>query len=84
MLFRIRVFLWTIAAELEYYLYPWVDEKPPQDLIQRYNLPESNFDKNLHYDWLKSHDEKINKVEENIIALYDEIHKLNVAIGTHD
>ena len=38
----------------------------------------------LNYDWLKSHDEKINKLEENMISLYKEIHKLNVAIGTHD
>ena len=38
---------------------------------------------NLNYDWLKSHDEKINKLEENMIGAYEQIHKLHVELGTH-
>ena len=84
MLFRIRVFLWTIAAELEYRLYPWVEEAPPQDVAQKYNLPEPDFDKNLHYDWLKSHDEKISRLQTEMIYIQKEIHKLNVELQTND
>ena len=84
MLFRIRVFLWTIVAELEYLLYPWVDEKPPEDLAQKYNLPESSYEQNLHYDWVKSNGEKINRLQEEMIWVQKEIHKLNVVLKTHD
>jgi hypothetical protein len=84
MLFRIRVFLWTIVAELEYLLYPWVDEKPPEDLAQKYNLPESSYEQNLHYDWVKSNSEKINRLQKEMIWVQKEIHKLNVVLKTHD
>ena len=84
MLFNLRVFLWTIVAELEYKLYPWTEEKPPEGVAQRYNLPESTFDQNLHYDWLKSHDDKIARLQTEMIWITQEIHKLNVEIGTHD
>ena len=84
MLFNLRVFLWTIAAELEYHLYPWKDEQPPEDLSQKYNLPESTFDKNLHYDWIQSHDQKISRLQEEMIWVQQEIHKLNVELKTHD
>ena len=84
MLFRIRVFLWTIVAELEYLLYPWVDEKPPENVVQKYNLPESSYEQNLHYDWVKSNGEKIARLQEEMIWVQQEIHKLNVELKTHD
>lgn len=84
MLFRIRVFLWSIVAELEYQLYPWTDEKPPIDVAKKYNLPESDFDKNLHYDWIQSHDQKIARLQEEMIWVHKELHKLNVELKTHD
>ena len=84
MLFRIRVFLWTIVAELEYLLYPWVDEKPPENVAQKYNLPESSYEQNLHYDWVKSNGEKIARLQEEMIWVQQEIHKLNVELKTHD
>ena len=84
MLFSIRVFLWTIVAELEYRLYPWVEEAPPQDIAKKYNLPETNPEQNLNYDWLKSHDEKIARLQEEIIWVQKEIHKLNIELETHD
>ena len=84
MLFRLRVFLWTIAAELEYHLYPWKEENPPEDTIQKYNLPESSYEKNLHYDWIQSHDQKISRLQEEMIWVQKEIHKLNVKFKTHD
>lgn len=84
MLFNLRVFLWTIVAELEYILYPWKEEKPPEDVAQKYNLPEANYDKNLHYDWIQSHDQKIARLQEEMIWVQQEIHKLNVELKTHD
>lgn len=81
LLHEIRVLIWGIVAELEYILYPWKNKNPPQDIVSRYNLNdssdyESTYDSNFHYDWLKSHDEKLNKIEEDIIQIYKEIHKL--------
>ena len=84
MLFKIRVFFWSIVAELEYILYPWKEESPPEDLAQKYNLPETNIEENLSFDWLKSHDEKISRLQEEMIWIQNEIHKLNVELKTHD
>jgi uncharacterized protein (DUF433 family) len=84
MLFNLRVFLWTIIAELEYILYPWKEENPPEDIAQKYNLSNTNLEQNLNYDWLKSHDEKIERIQEEIIWIKNEIHKLNIELKTHD
>ena len=84
MLFNLRVFLWTIIAELEYILYPWKEESPPEDLAKKYNLPETNIEENLSFDWLKSHDEKISRLQKEMIWVQNEIHKLNVKLETHD
>jgi len=84
MIFSLRVFLWTIVAELEYYLYPWKDQNPPEDVSHRYNLPSIDFDNSFNYDWLKSHDEKISRLQDEIICIQQEIHKLNVKTKTHD
>jgi hypothetical protein len=78
MIRKLRIILWHVVAELEYILYPWKDEdRPSAQTISKYNLPEESFDEKLNYDWLKSHDEKINKLEQNIIELFDRINKLN-------
>ena len=84
MLFSLRVFLWSIVAELEYILYPWKDKDPPEETAQKYNLPNSSFEQNLNYDWLKSHDEKIGRLQEEMIWVQKEIHKLNLELKTHD
>jgi hypothetical protein len=83
MLFNLRVFLWAIIAELEYILYPWKEENPPEGIAQKYNLPNVNLEQNINYDWLKSHDEKIERLQEEIIWVQKEIHKLNVELKTH-
>ena len=84
MFFNLRVLLWSIVAELEYILYPWKEESPPEEIAQKYNLPETNLVQNLSYDWLKSHDEKIARLQEEIIWVQKEIHKLNIELETHD
>ena len=74
MIKTIRIFLWQIAAELEYHLYPWKDDsKPPEEIIRKYNLSETPFNENLHYDWLKSHDDKINRLQDEIIYVQQQI-----------
>ena len=83
-LFRLRVFLWSIVAELEYILYPWKEKSAPEEIAQKYNLPTTNVDQNLTYDWLKSHDEKISRLQKEIIWVQKEIHKLNIELETHD
>jgi len=85
MFFKIRVFLWSIAAELEYFLYPWTEETPPKEITKKYNLPiEIDYDKNFYYDWIKSHEEKISRLQQEMIWTQKEIHKLNLELKTHD
>jgi len=83
MLFNLRVFLWSIVSELEYRLYPWTEENPPEDVAKKYNLPEQTSN-NLYYDWIQSHDQKISRLQEEMIWIQKEIHKLNIELNTHD
>tara|TARA_B100000214_G_scaffold374249_1_gene356470 strand:- start:55 stop:312 length:258 start_codon:yes stop_codon:yes gene_type:complete len=74
----IHIWLWGIIAELEHTLYPWKTNNPPDWAVERYNLDHGieEDENSLYYEWIKSHDQKINKVEENIINLYKEIELL--------
>ena len=80
MFFSFRVFIWGIVCELEYVLYPWKTSTPPQWAIDRYNLDNGllceEYEKDMYYDWLKCQEQKIQKIEENIIYLANEINKL--------
>ena len=82
MIRSLRIWLWGIVAELEYQLYPWKTSDPRSNVAQKYNL-DSDYSSNLNYDWLKAHDEKINKLEENMITVFKEIHKLHVEMETY-
>ena len=84
MIHSIRVWLWGIVSELEYHLYPWKTINPPQCVIDKYNLVEPNFEKNFNDDWLKSHEDKISRLQKEMIWVTQEIHKLNVELKTHD
>ena len=76
--------MWSIIAELEYHLYPWKDKNPPEEISQKYNLPETNYDTNLYLDWIQSHDQKISRLQKEMIWVQQEIHKLNVELKTND
>jgi len=78
MIRKLRIILWHIVAELEYILYPWKDEDcPSAQTISKYNLPEESYDDRLYYyDWIKSQDQKIQKMEEDIIFLINTINKI--------
>ena len=82
MIHKLRVLLWGIVAELEYLLYPWKSSTPPQWFINRYNLDngirydEDEYEQDMYYEWLRFQDQKIQKIEENIIFLVKEMDKL--------
>jgi len=76
---RFHIWLWGIVMDLEDMLYPWKTKDPPDWAIERYNLDHGIKDQvedSIYYGWIQSHDQKLNKVEENIINLYKEIELL--------
>jgi|TARA_R100000479_G_scaffold175725_1_gene127540 hypothetical protein len=75
----IQIWLWSIVMDLEDMLYPWKVKDPPNWAVERYNLDHGIRDQvedSIYYGWIRSHDQKINKVEEHIINLYKEIELL--------
>ncbi len=82
MIRELQISLWSWVAELEYRLYPWKTSTPPAWAVERYNIDSTFSDDHdldndsLHYDWLKSHDDKINRLQTEMIWVRDEIHKL--------
>jgi|TARA_Y100000385_G_C12935391_1_gene568646 hypothetical protein len=88
MIKEIQIVLWGWISELEYRLYPWKTSTPPSWAVERYNIDadiisdDHVFDNDsLHYDWLKSHDDKINRLQTEMIWARDEIHKLKKHAG---
>ncbi|MEK9894539.1 MAG: hypothetical protein VW454_06225 [Pelagibacteraceae bacterium] len=73
----IRIWLWGIVAELEYQLYPWKTDSPPKYVEEKYVQPP-DYEKNFNDDWLKAHDEKIARLQQEMIWVQQEIHKLHV------
>ena len=82
----IRLTLWEIVAELEYHLYPWKTSSPPQNLRDKYNLSknETDYEENFNYDWLKSHDEKISRLQTEMMWIQNEINQLNEKVKKND
>ena len=69
-----RIWLWGIVAELEYQLYPWKgaceDHDPEEYIPQRYDSDSFNDD------WLRSQEERINRLQEEMIYVRRELHKI--------
>ena len=80
MIRSIRVWLWSVVAEMEYALYPWKKKNPPQWAVDRYKLDSGMMEdidnEYLYFDWLKSQEQKIQKIEENIIFIIKELREL--------
>jgi hypothetical protein len=80
MIRSIRVWLWSLVAEMEYALYPWKKKNPPQWAVDRYKLDSGMMEdidnEYLYFDWLKSQEQKIQKIEENIIFIIKELREL--------
>jgi|TARA_E500000178_G_C16429845_1_gene491093 hypothetical protein len=80
MIYKLQVFLWSIVAELEYQLYPWKVSKPPQWAVDRYNVDGGHqyevYEEKLNFDWLKHHEDKIAKLQLEMIHVMKEIDRL--------
>ena len=78
MIRSIRVWLWGIVAEMEYRLYPWKTNDVPQWAVDRYNLDNgahhTEYDEHLNFEWLKHHEDKIAKLQ---LEMLNVIHRLN-------
>ena len=69
----IRIYIWSLVMDLEDWLYPWKTKSPPQWAVERYNLDSGLAsdidDQAFYFDWLKQQEQKIQKIEKNIIAI---------------
>ena len=75
----IHIWLWGIVMDLEDMLYPWKTKDPPDWAIKRYNLDHNikdTFEDSLYYEWIKSHDQKINRLQNEMIYVQEQITKL--------
>jgi len=76
---KFHIWLWGVVCELEDILYPWKTSTPPSWAIERYNLPdhhEDELDEIIYKQWIKAHDEKIGRLQSEMITVQREIHKL--------
>jgi len=66
--------------DLEDWLYPWKTQNPPQWAVKRYNLDSGlceDIDRDqFYFNWLKQQEQKIQKIEKDIINLDDRVRKL--------
>lgn len=65
--------------ELEYKLYPWKDKTPPEWAAKRYNLDHEiidEYENHIHYNWIKSNGERINRLQSEMIYVLSEIKKI--------
>lgn len=65
--------------DLEDLLYPWKTKDPPDWAIERYNLDHNikdNFEDSLYYEWIKGHDQKINRLQKEMIYAQEQIEQL--------
>ena len=64
--------------ELEYKLYPWKDNTPPEWAISRYNLDHEivdEYENHMYYTWIKSHDEKINRLQLEMLSVQKQLNE---------
>ena len=79
MIRRFHIWLWGVVCELEDILYPWKTSTPPAWAIERHNLPyhhEDELDEIIDKEWIRAHDEKIGRLQSEMITVQREIHKL--------
>ena len=68
-----------MVCELEDILYPWKTSTPPSWAIERPNLPyhhEDELDEIIYKEWIRAHDDKIGRLQSEMITVQREIHKL--------
>ena len=78
MIRKVHIWLWGMIAELEHILYPWKTSTPPPWAIDRYNLPDhydSELDEIIYKEWIKAHEEKISRLQSEMIYITEEVRK---------
>lgn len=74
---KIQIFVWGLIAELEYITYPWKNTNPPQWAVDRYNVDANHhheeYDDKISFEWLKFHEEKIAKLQLEMIYVMSKI-----------
>ncbi len=79
MIRKFHVWLWGVVMEIEDILYPWKTSTPPPWAIERYNLPDhfdNELDEIIYKQWIKAHDEKIGRLQNEMIYITEEVRKL--------
>ena len=82
MIRTLRIWLWGIVAELEYQLYPWKSNDVPQWAVDRYNIDngahstEYEYTDHLNFEWLKCQEDKIAKLQLEMLHVMERVNKL--------
>ena len=79
MIRKFRIWLWGVVMELEDMLYPWKTSTPPSWAIERHNLTEhrdDELDDILYREWVKAHDDKIGRLQTEMISVQNQIHRI--------
>ena len=79
MIRTLHVWLWGIVMELEDALYPWKTSEPPPWAIEKHSLPtdyDDELDEIIHKEWIKAHEEKISRLQSEMIYISEEVRKL--------
>ena len=79
MIRKFHIWLWGVVMEIEDMLYPWKTSTPPSWAIERHNLPDhydDEMDEIIYKEWIKAHDEKIGRLQSEMISVQNQLHKL--------
>lgn len=74
MIKSIRILLWQIVSELEQWLYPY-HEEDRNDYYFKVKNPETG-EEYMIIDWIKSHEEKLERLQDEMIWAKSEIHEI--------
>lgn len=74
MIRRLHIWLWGIVSELEYHLYPW--KGAPEVHEHEEYQPKQYKNDTFNDDWLRSQEERINRLQDEMIYVQRELHKL--------
>ena len=79
MIRKLHIWLWGVVMELEDMLYPWKTSTLPSWAIERHNLPDHSddeLDEIIYKEWIRSHDDKISRLQSEMITVQHQIHTL--------
>lgn len=71
---RFRIFLWGIASQIEMWLYPY--EENEDDYYYEVKNDETG-EKYMIIEWIKSFDDRICRLQDEILWIKSELQKLN-------